>query len=184
MRLSLVCVAVFSLVGPAVAADGLTSPYRDQAATAIRALTQKEIEDLRIGRGMGLARAAELNSYPGPRHVLDAAQAGQLRLTPVQGRTIQSLFDGMSREAQRLGGLILKEEEGLEIEFRAARIEEADLQARVARIAALQGQLRAVHLKTHLATRAALTEQQVRHYNELRGYSEGSPPQPEPHGRH
>ena len=86
MRLSLICVVVFSLVGPALAANGLTSPYRDQAATAIRALTQKEIEDLRIGRGMGLARAAELNSYPGPRHVLDAAQAGQLHLTPEIGR--------------------------------------------------------------------------------------------------
>jgi hypothetical protein len=184
MRLSLICVVVFSLVGPALAANGLTSPYRDQAATAIRALTQKEIEDLRIGRGMGLARAAELNSYPGPRHVLDAAQAGQLHLTPVQGRTIQGLFDGMSREAQRLGALILKEEQNLEIEFQTGRITEADLQARVARIAALQGQLRAVHLKTHVATRAALTEQQVQHYNELRGYSAGSPQQPEHHNRH
>jgi len=183
VRLKLVCVALFSMIGPALASDGLTSPYRDTASTEIRALTQKEIEDLRAGRGMGLARAAELNSYPGPRHVLDAARAGQLHLTPVQDRTIQGLFDGMSREAQRLGGLILDEEQRLEIEFRAGRIDETDLRSRVARIAALQGQLRAVHLKTHLATRAALTEQQVQHYNELRGYSTGSP-QPPGHHRH
>jgi hypothetical protein len=181
MRLRLICVAVLSMIGSAMASDGLTSPYRDSTARDIRALTQREIEDLRAGRGMGLARAAELNSYPGPRHVLDAMQAGQLHLTPVQDRTIQVLFDGMSREAQRLGALILTEEQNLEVEFRAGRITEADLLARVARIAALQGQLRAVHLKTHLETRAALTEQQVQHYNELRGYAAGSQPE---HHRH
>src|SRR5690242_20445455 len=154
------------MIGPALVSDGLTSPYRDTASIEIRALTQKEIEDLRAGRGMGLARAAELNGYPGPRHVLDAARAGQLHLTPVQDRTIQGLFDGMSREAQGLGGLILEEEQRLEIEFRAGRINETDLRSRVARIAALQGQLRA-----------------VQHYNELRGYSTGSP-QPPGHHRH
>jgi hypothetical protein len=172
------------MIGPAVASDSLTSPYRDGASTEIRALTQTEIEDLRAGRGMGLARAAELNSYPGPRHVLDAAAAGQLHLTPVQGRTIQGLFDRMSREAQRLGALILAEEEQLEIAFRAGRIQEGDLRARVARIAALQGELRAVHLETHLATRAALTDRQVERYNALRGYSAGSPQPPEHHPRH
>ena len=184
MRLKFACVALCAMVGPAVASDGLTSPYRDSASPEIRALTQKEIEDLRAGRGMGLARAAELNSYPGPRHVLDAAAAGQLHLTPVQGRTIQGLFDRMSREAQRLGVLILEEEQQLEIAFRAGRIQEGDLRARVARIAALQGELRAVHLETHLATRAALTEQQVKHYNELRGYATGSRPPPQHQHRH
>jgi hypothetical protein len=184
VRVKLVCLALLCMIGPAVASDGLTSPYRDGASTEIRALTQKEIEDLRTGRGMGLARAAELNSYPGPRHVLDAAAAGQLHLTPVQARTIQGLFGGMAREAQRLGGLILDEERQLESQFRAGRIEEADLRARVTRIATLQGQLRAVHLETHLATRAALTERQVERYNELRGYSAGSPQPPEHHHRH
>ena len=29
--------------------------------------------DLRAGRGMGLALAAELNGYPGPAHVLELA---------------------------------------------------------------------------------------------------------------
>ena len=184
MRLKLVCVIVLSMAGSAMAADGLTSPYRDQAASEIRALTPQEIADFRDGRGMGLARAAELNGYPGPRHVLDAARAGQLHLTAAQSRTVQGLFDRMAQQAQRLGGEILREEQSLESEFRAGRIQETDLRARVARIAALQGQLRAVHLRTHLETRAALTEQQVRHYNELRGYSGDSAREPKPHDRH
>ena len=171
MRLRLVGMIVLSMAGSAMAADGLTSPYRDQAAREIRALTQQEIADFRDGHGMGLARAAELNGYPGPRHVLDAARAGQLPLTAAQLRTVQGLFDSMAQHAQRLGGQILREEQSLEGEFRTGRINEADLRARVARIATLQGQLRAVHLRTHLETRAALTGQQVRRYNELRGYS-------------
>jgi hypothetical protein len=40
-------------------------------------------------------------------------------------------------------------------------------------IAALYGQLRAVHLRTHLATRASLTEIQLAKYQTLRGYDAG-----------
>jgi len=63
----------------------------------------------------------------------------------------------------------------LEREFRNGTISEANLNDGVARIAALQGQLRAVHLSTHLNTCPLLSEQQIQHYNELRGYSPGSP---------
>ena len=31
------------------------------------------VADLKAGRGMGLALAAELNGYPGPSHVLELA---------------------------------------------------------------------------------------------------------------
>jgi len=179
-----VWVILFSMAGPTVAADQLTSPYRDQASTEIRALSEKEILELREGRGMGLARAAELNGYPGPRHVLDAAQAGRLHLSADQAQRVRLLFDGMAHEAQRLGGLILREEQGLENEFRAGRIGEADLKTRVDRIATLQGQLRAVHLRAHLGTRSVLSEDQIQHYNELRGYTGAAPHEPQPHERH
>ena len=49
------------------------SPYAGQEARDIKALSLEEIADLAAGRGMGLALAAELNGYPGPRHVLDLA---------------------------------------------------------------------------------------------------------------
>src|SRR5258705_3574527 len=168
MRLRLVGMIVLSMAGSAMAADGLTSPYRDQAAREIRALTQQEVADFRDGRGMGLARAAELNGYPGPRHVLDAARAGQLPLTAAQLRTVQGLFDSMAQRAQRLGGQILREEQSLEGEFRTGRINEADLRARVARIATPPGQPRAGHLRTHLENRAALTRQHGPRYHERR----------------
>ena len=127
------------------------------------------------GRGMGLARAAELNGYPGPRHVLDAVRDGRLHLSPDQVQRVERLFDDMARKAQRLGDMILKEERALEGEFRKGTIGEADLHAGVTRIAALQGQLRAVHLRTHLEMRPVLSEQQIQHYNQLRGYGASSP---------
>ena len=81
----------------------------------------------------------------------------------------------MAARAQRLGTLVLDEERGLEKAFRSARIGPPDLEARVSRIAGLHGQLRAVHLEAHLATRAILTDDQVQRYTELRGYTEHPP---------
>jgi hypothetical protein len=120
---------------------------------------------------MGLARAAELNSYPGPRHVLDAVEAGQLHLSADQLSGVKQLFADMSAEAKRLGGVILNEEQTLERAFSEGKIAEADLKTRVSRIASLQGELRLVHLGTHLRTRALLSEDQIQRYNQLRGYS-------------
>jgi hypothetical protein len=48
-------------------------------------LSQTDIESLQNGTGDafgGMAKLAELNGYPGPRHVLDLAN--ELELTPNQ----------------------------------------------------------------------------------------------------
>jgi hypothetical protein len=55
------------------------SPYAVQESHEIKALSPHEISDLLAGNGMGLAKAAELNRYPGPRHVPELA--AQLQLT-------------------------------------------------------------------------------------------------------
>ena len=39
----------------------------------IKSLSQDDQSALLAGRGMGLARPAELNGYPGPAHVLELA---------------------------------------------------------------------------------------------------------------
>jgi hypothetical protein len=39
------------------------------------------------------------------------------------------------------------------------------------KLATMQGHLREVHLRAHLATKALLTDAQIARYNELRGYS-------------
>ncbi|TMK77059.1 MAG: periplasmic heavy metal sensor [Actinobacteria bacterium] len=174
MRFFIAWVVALSTVAPVAAEDTLISPYRDQTTNEIRGLSEKEISELREGRGMGLARAAEMNGYPGPRHVLDAVREGRLHLSPEQAQAVERLFDDMGLKAKRLGDMILKEERALEEEFRKGTISEAALQRSVTRIAALQGQLRAVHLRTHLEMRPVLSEQQIQHYNQLRGYGASS----------
>jgi len=58
------------------------SPYAEQEGSGIAAMSRQEANDLRSGAGMGLARAAELNHYPGPLHVLELAE--QLGLSAAQ----------------------------------------------------------------------------------------------------
>ena len=43
----------------------MPSPYAGEQGREIKALSTKDIDDLTQGRGMGLAKAAELNRYPG-----------------------------------------------------------------------------------------------------------------------
>ncbi|PWU25151.1 MAG: hypothetical protein C5B48_02740 [Candidatus Rokuibacteriota bacterium] len=171
MRIA-VALALVLLFSPQVSAvDPLTSPYQRQAETNLRGLSESEVADLKAGRGMGLARAAELNNYPGPRHVLDAVAAGRLAASADQIQRVQQIFDEMNSQALSVGAQILDEEQLLEAGFRAATVTEPDLRSRVLRIATLQGDLRAIHLTAHLATRAVLSESQVARYNELRGYT-------------
>ena len=49
-------------------------PYAGMQARAIKALSAEQIADLKAGRGLSLALAAELNGYPGPRHVLELVE--------------------------------------------------------------------------------------------------------------
>ena len=120
-----------------------------------------------------LARAAELNSYPGPRHLLDAVQAGHMHLTAEQLQVLERLFNQMSAQARGLGEKILEEEQALEAAFRRGSITDPELQRRAAQIGRLQAELRLVHLRTHLETKKLLTAHQVEQYNQLRGYGQG-----------
>jgi hypothetical protein len=183
MRLLLICL-VLSMAAPVSAEDELASPYHGQTSTELRGLTEKEVSELRQGRGMGLARAAELNGYPGPRHVLDAVRAERLQLTPDQAHRVQRIFDDMSSAAQRLGNMVLEEERALEQRLRKGAISEPELLASVGRIATLQGDLRAVHLRAHLQTRSLLSKRQIERYDQLRGYTPGSSEKQEHEHRH
>jgi hypothetical protein len=48
----------------------------------IKALSETEVSGYLDGRGMGFAKAGELNGYPGPAHLLELAD--KLRLTSEQ----------------------------------------------------------------------------------------------------
>ena len=144
------------------------SPYPGSQMRAIKALSGQQVADLRAGRGMGLALAAELNGYPGPLHVLELAD--RLELTAAQRGQVQQLYDAMKSEAVEAGERLIADERELDRQFAEGTMTPTTLAALTARIGETQGQLRAVHLKYHLTTAELLTPEQKRRYAELRGY--------------
>src|ERR1700674_3385321 len=68
-------------------------PYAGMQTRSIKALSDQQIADLRAGRGMGLALAAELNGYPGPSHLLELAD--KLGLSDAQRNSARSMFEAM-----------------------------------------------------------------------------------------
>lgn len=157
-------------------------PYAGQDARALKALSAEEIASYLNGQGMGLAKAAELNSYPGPRHVLELAAA--LKLSAQQRARTQQIFDAMHTEAVRLGGLIIEGEKTLDAMFARREIDADKLRAATREIALLQGELRAAHLRAHLDMRALLTPEQIKNYDRLRGYDSETKAPPAAHRNH
>lgn len=148
------------------------SSYADQQLSEIRSLTVEELEQLRTGEGMGFARAAELNHYPGPRHVLDLADA--LSLSADQHARVTEIFESMQKEAQRIGAEIIEAERILNRRFEHQHIDSIALRSATERLGELYGELRYAHLAAHLATTQLLDARQVAEYDRLRGYS-GNP---------
>jgi Spy/CpxP family protein refolding chaperone len=127
------------------------------------------------GAGMGYARPAELNHFPGPMHVLELAD--QLKLTGEQRVATRKLMDAHKAEARGIGAELVAAERELEQLFRGGKMDEAVL-ARAARTtAALEGEYRLSHLETHRRMRELLSLEQVKRYDELRGYASGRPEQ-------
>ena len=176
-RTLLLAAAACMFALPVLAAD---MPYAGQQTRAIKALSDDDIAALRKGEGMGLAKAAELNGYPGPVHVL--ALATQLGLSEGQRHDVQKVFDRMSAAAKPLGGELVAQEQALDQLFAKGEITPDRLAAATAAIAELQGRLRLVHLSAHLETRALLNPDQVVRYEQLRGY--GDPHAPVQHHHH
>ena len=144
------------------------APYAGLEKREIKALSEEQISDLRAGRGMSLALPAELNGYPGPLHALELA--GPLALTPEQRARTEMLFTQMKHSAAAVGARLIDSERRLDALFASGSATEASVADATAQTASLQGELRAVHLKYHLAMKNLLSPQQVARYNELRGY--------------
>jgi Spy/CpxP family protein refolding chaperone len=147
-----------------------TSPYLEQLSSPVRGLSQEEIDGLLAGEGMGYARSAELNGYPGPLHVLD--MRNQLNLSPEQVEDITLIFEDMRARAVALGKEIVDAEAQLSQQFLDKAISEESLQEKLEHLGNLYGQLRLTHLQAHLAVTPLLTTEQIATYQTLRGYTQ------------
>lgn len=146
------------------------SPYATFADRHIKALSTQETADLAAGRGMGLALSAELNGYPGPLHVLELAD--RLELDPAQRERTASLLEAMKMETIPIGRQIIAQEEELDRLFAARQANTGVVAATTARIGSAHGQLRAAHLRYHLAMVEILRPEQIARYGMLRGYGQ------------
>ncbi|MBI3006178.1 MAG: hypothetical protein HYY49_12300 [Ignavibacteriales bacterium] len=126
-------------------------------------------EGLLNGEGMGLASLAEMNGYPGPKHVLELKD--QLGLTQDQVLKTETIMKGVEVSAKLAGADIVRLEEELHKLFENGKITEKTLRARVERIGSLRGRLRFIHMQAHLKMKSILSENQIQMYSELRGHA-------------
>jgi Spy/CpxP family protein refolding chaperone len=148
------------------------SPYSDMTDRQVKALSPEKITALKSGGGAGYALAAELNGYPGPRHVLDLSE--KLDLTPEQRVKTENLFAKMKAEVIPLGKNLLVLEAKLEKQFQGRQIDEKILFKATNAIGISEALLRATHLKYHLEMANLMTAHQRASYDKLRGYNLGS----------
>ncbi len=154
------------------------SPYADQATSEIKALTADEQSSLFEGKGAGFAKAAELNGYPGPLHVLELA--AQLDLTAEQLAGTRTLFERMRDAARAEGAALVEAERQLDRLYATRSATAEKVNAQLARIEAVRTRLRGVHLDAHLEQAALLSGEQIARYAQLRGYGGAHPTHHEP----
>ncbi|MBT8041335.1 MAG: hypothetical protein HKO85_11565 [Xanthomonadales bacterium] len=158
-------------------AQATESPYTSIQGREIKALSQERVDSYVEGHGMGLALAAELNGYPGPKHVLELQQ--DLDLSGDQKTATKAIFTEMNMAAKALGAEIVALELELDRLFSSRAMDDETLRVKTGRIAQLEGKLRAAHLLAHLKMMNVLRTEQVERYSQLRGYGSG-----EHHGNH
>src|SRR5258708_13618981 len=109
-------------------------------ARSIKALSDQQIADLRAGRGMGLALAAELNGYPGPSHLLELAD--KIGLSDTQRNGARSMFEAMKAETIPTGERLIAQEAALDKLFVDHAITPEKLSGATTEIGLTQSQLR------------------------------------------
>jgi len=158
---------------PSSSAASLVSPYAGEESQPIKSLSAGDIEDLLNGRGWGLAKAAELNGVPGPKHLLE--MTSEIALSDEQVVAIETVWSKMNEKAKALGAQYVALEKTLNDEFATGDISAGRLETLLDEISAVHSQLRFTHLAAHLEMPPILTTEQLRQYNTLRGYADNDP---------
>lgn len=163
---ALLALGVFA--GP-LAAAGPASPYAGQETRTIKALSAQEVDAYLAGQGMGLAKAAELNGYPGPSHVLELAEP--LQLSEVQRADTRALFVAMEDKARTLGRALVERERELDHLFASRSADRERLTRVLGEVGVLHAQVRGAHLEAHIEQARILSDEQIARYAQLRGYA-------------
>ena len=164
--------ATLVLIGIGSALASTQSLYAGEEFKQIKSLSLDEINGLLQGNGMGFAKAAELNHYPGPRHVLDLTE--QLSLSNQQIAQTNQIFERMREKAIQLGSQLIEYERKLDKLFSSSQVSASELDSLLSKIGETRAKLRGTHLHAHLEMKNILSHHQVMMYDNFRGYSNGS----------
>jgi hypothetical protein len=96
-----------------------------------------------------------------------------MRLTAAHRATLECLMAGMRHDAVAAGERLMEAERVLDRLSAERRTTQEAITQATSRIGAEAASVRTVHLVTHIATRALLTEEQVVRYDQRRGYRRG-----------
>lgn len=142
--------------------------YAGQQARDVASLSDEEVKGHLDGRGLGYARPAELNGYPGPMHVLELKK--ELALSPDQVSATTALFQRMQSRAREAGRAYIEAEQAVDAAFRSGSVDARQI-AELVRTADLRrAEKRLAHLEAHIEMARLLSADQRKHYAELRGY--------------
>jgi Spy/CpxP family protein refolding chaperone len=142
--------------------------YAGEHARDVASLSDDEVTGHLDGRGMGYARPAEFNGYPGPMHVLQLKQ--ELGLSKDQVAATTALFERMQAKARDAGRAYIEAEKAVDAAFRSGNADPRQI-AELVRAADLRrAEKRLAHLEAHLEMARLLNADQRKRYAELRGY--------------
>src|SRR5690349_18178778 len=119
-------VAALAFVAPGFAQH---HGYAGEQDREIKALSAEQVKQYLSGAGMGYAKAAELNHFPGPMHALELAD--RLGLGTEQRAATKALMDAHKAEARGIGAKLVDAERALEALFRAQQVDQAALASAV-----------------------------------------------------
>ena len=131
-------------------------------SSTLKSLTPDEVKGYVEGSGMGQAKVAELNGYPGPMHLLE--RKDELKLTSEQVRSLEELKTRMTTEAIKYGTDVIEAEKQLNKLFAGGNATEEQVRGAVVKSEESKANVRYAHLKAHLASRRILTPSQLKAY--------------------
>ncbi len=144
--------------------------YAGQETRSVASFSDEEVAGHLAGRGLGYARSAELNGYPGPMHVLELK--AQLDLTPDQIAATDALFKSMQVRARAAGHSYVEAEKALDAAFKSGAADAATIAGLVRAADAKRAEKRLAHLEAHIEMAGILSKEQRASYNRLRGYTD------------
>ena len=159
---------VFSQEAKTKPSDSVKVSSNPEGKSPIKSLTPDEYIGYKTGSGMGLARVAELNNYPGPLRVLELQK--ELKLSSLQKSQLKTVVDAMKFKVLEMGGFILLQEKKMNELFASGKADEGSIIYFTNKLGLYQAELRNAHLQAHLKTRRILTPDQVKKYNKIKGY--------------